>query len=50
MRNGISDIALLEHSVREDLNNRAQRVMAVMDPIKLIIENYPSNHANEKNQ
>ena len=36
-----ADIALLEHSVREDLNRRAPRVMAVLDPVKLIIENYP---------
>ena len=41
-RDGISDIALLEHSLREDLNKRAQRVMAVLDPIKVIIENFPS--------
>ena len=40
-RDGISDIALLEHCLRSDLNKRAQRVMAVLDPIKLIIENYP---------
>ena len=40
-RDGISDISLLEYSVREDLNKRAQRVMAVIDPIKVVIENYP---------
>lgn len=38
---GIIDVALLEHSVREDLNKRATRVSAVLDPIKLIITNYP---------
>ena len=34
-------IALLENSIREDLNRRAPRVMAVLDPVKLVIENYP---------
>ena len=36
-----TDMALLEHSLREDLNRRAPRVMAVLDPVKLVIENYP---------
>ncbi len=36
-----TDIALLENCVREDLNLRAPRVMAVLDPVKLVIENYP---------
>ncbi|MDP4182042.1 MAG: glutamine--tRNA ligase/YqeY domain fusion protein [Bacillota bacterium] len=35
------DVALLEHCIREDLNARAQRVMAVLRPIKVVIENYP---------
>lgn len=38
---GIIDVALLEHSIREDLNMRAPRVSAVLDPVKLIITNYP---------
>jgi glutaminyl-tRNA synthetase len=38
---GIVDFALLEHSVREDLNAIANRVSAVIDPVKLIITNYP---------
>lgn len=38
---GIIDVALLEYSVREDLNKRAVRVSVVLDPIKLIITNYP---------
>lgn len=38
---GITDVALLEHSVREDLNKRAQRVMGVLNPLKLVITNYP---------
>ena len=37
------DIALLEHCVREDLNKRAQRVMAVLRPLKVVIENYPED-------
>ncbi len=35
------DIALLEHCLREDLNDRAPRVMAVQDPVKVIVDNYP---------
>lgn len=38
---GIIDVALLEHAVREDLNVRAPRVAAVLDPVKLVITNYP---------
>lgn len=38
---GIVDIALLEHCIREDLNKRAPRVMAVLRPLKLVIDNYP---------
>ncbi|QLA18453.1 glutamine--tRNA ligase/YqeY domain fusion protein [Desulfolutivibrio sulfoxidireducens] len=37
------DMALLEHCLREDLNRRAKRVMAVLRPVKLVIENYPEN-------
>jgi glutaminyl-tRNA synthetase len=37
----VIDVALLEHAVREDLNLRAKRVSAVIDPVKLIISNYP---------
>ncbi len=37
------DLALLEHCVREDLNKRAQRVMAVLDPLKVVITNYPED-------
>ncbi len=39
--NTIVDVALLEHCVREDLNKRAPRVMAVLRPLKVVIENYP---------
>jgi len=37
----VVDIALLEHCLREDLNKRAARVMVVLKPLKLIIDNYP---------
>tara|TARA_Y100000588_G_scaffold76770_1_gene80049 strand:+ start:15394 stop:17067 length:1674 start_codon:yes stop_codon:yes gene_type:complete len=46
-RDGIVDIALLEHCLREDLNQCANRIMAVIDPIKIIISNYPENQVEE---
>jgi glutaminyl-tRNA synthetase len=39
-RNGITDVALLEHAVREDLNKKATRVFGILDPVKLIITNW----------
>ncbi len=39
--NGVIEFPLLEHHIREDLNKRAARVMAVIDPIKVVIDNYP---------
>jgi glutaminyl-tRNA synthetase len=39
--NSLSDMALLEFALREDLNKSAQRRMAVLDPLKVVIENYP---------
>lgn len=39
--NGTIDVSLLEHAIREDLNKTATRVSAVLDPIKLVITNYP---------
>ncbi len=39
--NGIVELGLLEHCLREDLNRRAPRVMAVLRPVKLVIDNYP---------
>ena len=48
-RNGVVDIALLEHCLREDLNKRAYRVMAVLDPLKLVIINYPEDKMEELN-
>jgi glutaminyl-tRNA synthetase len=46
-RNSTVDIAMLEHCLREDLNKRAARVMAVLRPIKVVIENYPVGHVEE---
>lgn len=40
---GIISVSLLEHSIREDLNKTAIRVSAVLNPVKLIITNYPEN-------
>ncbi len=45
--NSTVDIALLEYFLREDLNKKSKRVMAVIDPIKLIIDNYPENKIEE---
>ena len=42
-RSNIADIALLEHCLREDLNKRAERRMAVLNPLKITITNYPEN-------
>jgi len=46
-RESIVDIALLEHCLREDLNKRAPRVMAVLRPLKVIIDNYPEDKVEE---
>jgi glutaminyl-tRNA synthetase len=46
-RDNIIDYGRLEFALREDLNKRANRVMAVLDPIKLIINNYPENQTEE---
>jgi len=46
-REAISDIALLEHCLREDLNKKAQRRMAVLDPLKVVITNYPEDQNEE---
>ena len=45
--NGIVDLAMLEHFVREDLNKHAPRVMAVLRPLKVVIDNYPEKQAEE---
>jgi glutaminyl-tRNA synthetase len=43
----INDVSLLEHAVRDDLNIRAPRVFGVLNPLKVIITNYPENHVEE---
>jgi glutaminyl-tRNA synthetase len=45
--NSIVDFALLEHCLREDLNRRARRVMVVLRPLKVVIENYPEGKVEE---
>jgi glutaminyl-tRNA synthetase len=46
-RDSTVDVQMLEFCVREDLNKRASRVMAVLNPVKLVIENYPENSVEE---
>jgi glutaminyl-tRNA synthetase len=46
-RDSVVDIALLEHCLREDLNKRAPRAMAVLRPLKVILDNYPENKVEE---
>jgi len=46
-RDSVVDLALLEHSLRDDLNRRAPRVMAVLKPLKVVIENYPEGSVEE---
>jgi len=46
-RNSTVDIAMLEHEIREDLNKRAPRVMAVLSPLKVVIDNYPEGQVEE---
>ncbi len=45
--NSIVDVALLEHCLREDLNQHAQRRLAVLDPLKVVIENYPEGQVEQ---
>lgn len=40
---GVIDVGMLEHSVRDDLNRKAPRVMAVLDPLKIVLTNYPED-------
>ena len=42
-RDGIVDVSLLEHALREDLNQHCHRLMAVLRPLRVVIENYPEN-------
>jgi glutaminyl-tRNA synthetase len=46
-RNSTVDVAMLEHEIREDLNKRAQRVMAVLHPLKVVIDNYPEGQVEQ---
>jgi glutaminyl-tRNA synthetase len=45
--NSVVDIEMLEHFVRQDLNKTAPRVMSVLDPLKVVITNYPEGHVDE---
>src|SRR5207247_2710973 len=45
--NGLTDVAVLEHAIREDLNKKAQRRLAVLRPIKVILINYPEGKSEE---
>src|ERR1700741_2754018 len=45
--NGIVELAMLEHFVREDLNKRSTRVMAGLRPLKVVIDNYPEDQVEE---
>lgn len=46
-RENVIDVGLLEFCIREDLNKRAQRVMGVLNPVKVIIDNYPEGQVEE---
>jgi glutaminyl-tRNA synthetase len=46
-REAIVEMQLLEHFIREDLNKRAPRVMAVLRPLKIILDNYPEDQSEE---
>ncbi|MCC6749278.1 MAG: glutamine--tRNA ligase/YqeY domain fusion protein [Deltaproteobacteria bacterium] len=46
-RDGIVDVALLEHALREDLNRVAPRVMGVLRPLRVVIENFPEGQTEE---
>jgi len=46
-RDNVIDVALLEHTIREELNKSAKRVMAVLKPLKVVITNYPENQTEE---
>src|SRR5499426_2696990 len=46
-RNSVVDVALLEHCLREDLNRRAPRVMAVLRPLRVVIDNYPEGQVED---
>jgi glutaminyl-tRNA synthetase len=45
--NGLTDVAVLEHAIRDDLNQRALRRLAVLRPLKVVITNYPAGRVEE---
>src|SRR5262249_43079879 len=45
--NSTVDVAMLEHSIREDLNKRAPRAMAVLNPLRVVIDNYPAEQMED---
>ncbi|MEE3480463.1 MAG: glutamine--tRNA ligase/YqeY domain fusion protein [Lachnospiraceae bacterium] len=45
--NAVSDYAMLEYCIREDLKSQAPRIFAVLDPVKLVIDNYPEGQTEE---
>jgi glutaminyl-tRNA synthetase len=47
--NGMTDVAVLEHAIREDLNKRALRKLAVLRPVKVVLTNYPEGRTEEVN-
>jgi len=46
-RDSVVDVAMLEHSIRDDLNRRAPRVMAVLRPLRVVIDNYPDDRVEQ---
>jgi glutaminyl-tRNA synthetase len=46
-RDSVVEVELLEHCLREDLNRRAPRVMAVLDPVRVVLTNYPAGEVEE---
>ena len=46
-RENVVDVAQLEHAVREDLNRHSHRVMAVLNPLRVVIDNYPDGQSEE---
>ncbi len=46
-RDNVIDVSLLEFCIREDLNKRANRLMGVLNPVKVILDNYPEEHSEE---
>src|SRR5213079_1672103 len=45
--NGLTDVAVLEHAIREDLNRHALRRLAVLRPVKVVLTNYPEGETED---